>query len=166
MAIESGWTPVILKRIKIRVAPFVFVCFQLTHRHAALVSPSIMARKRVVLNLRAVREIESLAPTFAERMRRGGKSQLSNALAERFGVDGKTIRDIWNRKSWQQGRKGVHATSTPSAAADAFIDATTATTPSSSAEEAADMGFDFSHQHSSDDTGEFMIADSFLRDAE
>ncbi len=35
-------------------------------------------------------------------MRRGVKSQLSNALAERFGVDAKTIRDIWNRKSWKE----------------------------------------------------------------
>ena len=60
-----------------------------------------MARKRVVLNSKLAREIESLAPTFAESMRRGSKSQLSNALAVQFGVDAKTIRDIWNRKSWK-----------------------------------------------------------------
>jgi hypothetical protein len=61
-----------------------------------------MARKRVVLNLATVREIESLAPSFAESMRRGTKSQLSNALSARFGVDAKTISDIWNRKSWKR----------------------------------------------------------------
>lgn len=60
-----------------------------------------MARKRIVLNLETAREIEALAPSFADSMRRGAKSQLSNALAVRFGVDAKTIRDIWNRKSWK-----------------------------------------------------------------
>jgi hypothetical protein len=60
-----------------------------------------MARKRIVLNPETAREIEALAPTFADSMRRGAKSQLSNALAVRFGVDAKTIRDIWNRKSWK-----------------------------------------------------------------
>ena len=60
-----------------------------------------MARKRVVLNHKSVCEIQSLAPTFAGIMRRGVKSQLSNEVALRFGVDAKTIRDIWNRKSWK-----------------------------------------------------------------
>ena len=64
-----------------------------------------MARKRVVLNSTAVREIESLAPSFAERMRRGATSQLSNALSSKFGVDAKTVRDIWNRKSWKEFTK-------------------------------------------------------------
>ena len=61
-----------------------------------------MARKRVVLNPMIAREIESLAPTFADRMRRGTKTQLSNMLSIRFGVDAKTIRDIWNRKTWKE----------------------------------------------------------------
>ena len=61
-----------------------------------------MARKRVVLNPKIAREIESLAPTFADSMRRGTKTQLSNMLSIRFGVDAKTIRDIWNRKSWKE----------------------------------------------------------------
>jgi hypothetical protein len=60
-----------------------------------------MARKRVVLNHKAVFEIQSLAPTFANVMRRGVKSQMSNEVALKFGVDAKTIRDIWNRKSWK-----------------------------------------------------------------
>ena len=59
-----------------------------------------MARKRIVLNGSAVREIQSLAPSFADVMRRGCKSQRSIALAARFGVNAKTIRDIWNRRSW------------------------------------------------------------------
>lgn len=48
----------------------------------------------------------SLAPSFADSMRRGAKSRLSNALAPQFGVDAKTIRDIWNRKSWKS-EKGL-----------------------------------------------------------
>lgn len=44
-------------------------------------------------------------------MRRGVKSQLSNALAERFGVDAKTIRDIWNRKSWKEEEEAAAASS-------------------------------------------------------
>ena len=62
-----------------------------------------MARKRVMLTPSVAREIESLAPTFADKMRRGVKSKLSKELAERFGVDEKTIRDIWDRKSWKRG---------------------------------------------------------------
>lgn len=61
-----------------------------------------MMGKRIVLNPTLAREIESLAPNYADGMRRGVKSQLSNALAKRFGVDAKTIRDIWNRKSWKR----------------------------------------------------------------
>jgi hypothetical protein len=60
-----------------------------------------MARKRTVLTPSVAREIESLAPSFADIMRRGAKKQLSIEIAERFGVHPKTIRDIWNRKSWK-----------------------------------------------------------------
>ena len=59
-----------------------------------------MARKRIVLNRNLACEIQSLAPSFADRMRRGFKSRLSSALAIRFGVNAKTIRDIWNSRSW------------------------------------------------------------------
>jgi hypothetical protein len=62
---------------------------------------ALSRKKRVVLNPRTVCEIESLAPTFADCMRRGVKTQISMALSERFGVDPKTIRDIWNKKSWK-----------------------------------------------------------------
>ncbi len=62
---------------------------------------ALSRKKRVVLNPRTVCEIESLAPTFADCMRRGAKTQISMALSERFGVDPKTIRDIWNKKSWK-----------------------------------------------------------------
>jgi hypothetical protein len=75
-----------------------------------------MARKRTVLNPETAREIEALAPSFADSMRRGAKSQLSNALAVRFGVDAKTIRDIWNRKSW----KGFNAKASQRVA-DSFL---------------------------------------------
>jgi hypothetical protein len=74
-----------------------------------------MARKRVVLNAHTAREIECLAPSYAQSMRRGVKSQLSNMLALRFGVDAKTIRDIWNRKTWTDGN------GTAQRIADSFI---------------------------------------------
>ena len=45
-----------------------------------------MARKRIVLNRNTALEIQALAPSFADVMRRGFKTQLSNALAEIFGV--------------------------------------------------------------------------------
>ena len=61
---------------------------------------SAKRKKRVVLNQKSVCEIQSLAPSFAGIMCRGVKSQMSNELALKFGVDAKTIRDIWNRKSW------------------------------------------------------------------
>ena len=83
-----------------------------------------MARKRVVLNLTAVREIKSSAPSFADSMRRGAKSQLSNALSVKFGVDAKTIRDIWNRKSWKQFNQNNSAANQVDAAqsiADSFL---------------------------------------------
>jgi hypothetical protein len=60
-----------------------------------------MARKRVVLNPDAVHEIRALAPSFAQIMQRGFKSQLSRELAQHYGVNAKTIRDIWNRRSWE-----------------------------------------------------------------
>ena len=60
-----------------------------------------MARKRVVLNPDAVQEIRALAPSFAQIMSRGFKSQLSRELAQHYGVNAKTIRDIWNRRSWE-----------------------------------------------------------------
>jgi hypothetical protein len=61
-----------------------------------------MARKRIVLNRNIALEIQALAPSFADAMRRGFKTQLSNALAEQFGVTPKTIRDIWNHRSWRK----------------------------------------------------------------
>ena len=61
-----------------------------------------MARKRTVLNRNIALEIQALAPSFADIMRRGFKTQLSNALAEQFGVTPKTIRDIWNERSWKK----------------------------------------------------------------
>ena len=64
-----------------------------------------MARKRIVLNNSTVREIQSLAPSFADILRRGYKSRLSIALAARFGVNAKTIRDIWNRRSWTRSNE-------------------------------------------------------------
>jgi hypothetical protein len=76
-----------------------------------------MARKRIVLTPSAAREIELLAPSFADSMRRGVKSQMSNAVAIRFGVDPKTIRDIWNRKSW----KGFNNDTTQQRIADSFL---------------------------------------------
>jgi hypothetical protein len=77
-----------------------------------------MARKRIVLTPGIAREIEALAPSFADSMRRGAKSRLSNALAVRFGVDSKTIRDIWNRKTW----KGFSdSDSTAQRVADSFL---------------------------------------------
>jgi hypothetical protein len=114
------------------------------------------SKRRVVLNLKIAREIESLAPTFADRMRRGGKSQLSYALAERFGVDPKTIRDIWNRKSWGEGgrrkKKGV-STATTDTTTTTTTTATTITTTTTTTTSEEEMGI-------------FIIADSFLRDAE
>jgi hypothetical protein len=72
-----------------------------------------MARKRVVLNLNIAREIRSLAPSFANIMRRGFKSQLSKALGIRFGVSSKTIHDIWNQKSWKEVNDAVEFTTPP-----------------------------------------------------
>ena len=141
-----------------------------------------MARKRVVLNLKTAREIESLAPTFADRMRRGGKSQLSYALAERFGVDAKTIRDIWNRKSWGEGgrKKGVTSTTAETKLVDVSeinnVSVTTATTTTTTttattinAMKSSSSTYPFSQpqqQNTSEDMGIFIIADSFLRDTE
>jgi hypothetical protein len=79
--------------------------------------PLVMTRKRIVLNPETAREIEALAPSFADSMRRGVKSRLSNALAVQFGVDAKTIRDIWNRKSW----KGFNSNSAVQRVADSFL---------------------------------------------
>ena len=76
-----------------------------------------MARKRTVLTPSAAREIELLAPSYADSMRRGVKSQTSNAVALRFGVDPKTIRDIWNRKSW----KGFNNEANQQCIADSFL---------------------------------------------
>jgi hypothetical protein len=64
-----------------------------------------MARNPIVLNRNIAREIQSLAPSFADIMRRGFKSQLSRVLAQKYGVDPKTIRDIWDNRSWK--RRGV-----------------------------------------------------------
>ena len=83
-----------------------------------------MTRKRIVLNPETAREIEALAPSFADSMRRGVKSRLSNALAVQFGVDAKTIRDIWNRKSWKGFNQSNNTTIQTDAAqtiADSFL---------------------------------------------
>ncbi len=75
------------------------------------------ARKRIVLTPSAAREIELLAPSYADSMSRGVKSQTSNSVALRFGVDPKTKRDIWIRKSW----RGFNNATTQQCITDSFL---------------------------------------------
>jgi hypothetical protein len=63
---------------------------------------SIAARtpRRIILTEKKAGEIYSLkpSPSFPESTKRG-ESQ-SRLVAEKYGVSPKTVRDIWNRKTW------------------------------------------------------------------
>jgi hypothetical protein len=56
---------------------------------------------RSQLNHTTAREIHALAPSFADMMCRGVKTQRSRELGRIFGVAPKTIRDIWDNRSWK-----------------------------------------------------------------
>jgi hypothetical protein len=75
---------------------------------------------RTALNLSAVQEIRALAPSFAQIMHRGFKTQRSRELAHRFGVNPKTIRDIWDCRSWD-GRLKASEVIQDALMADSFL---------------------------------------------
>jgi hypothetical protein len=68
-----------------------------------------VAKRKGLLNQDQAREIFSHRPQKSDVEKLSKSSILSQQLAERFGVTSKTIRDIWNGRTWKLATSGRSA---------------------------------------------------------
>ena len=60
-------------------------------------SPKI---RRIILTQLQAAEIYEMKPAVSSRIAHQRSASQSRMVAERYGVSSKTVRDIWNKKTW------------------------------------------------------------------
>ena len=63
--------------------------------------PTCLRNRRIVLTQEQAAEIFKMKPSIAGSVSKRRPASQSRLVSERFGVSSKTVRDIWNSKTWK-----------------------------------------------------------------